>query len=113
MEDKKDGKGRVGIDTASEQSRQVVCDDDGVVCEADDGENQQDHNRSEPTQRCAELKHIPRHRNPQSEHSKSKLKGKSSSSSFSVFLEGLGFRGGGGGITEQGWVLGGEVPVGE
>lgn len=51
-----------------DQRGPVAAEDEGVVGDADDGEDEQDHDGAQPSQRGTEPEHVPRHRRPRSVH---------------------------------------------
>ena len=64
MEEEQDGKRGESGAAAGEEGGAVVAEDDSVVGDADDGENEQDHDGTQPTESRAEPEHVPRHRDP-------------------------------------------------
>lgn len=68
MEEENDDDGGEGIETAGEESGAVIGDNDGVVCDPNDGENEHDHERSQSSEGGAELEDVPRHHRPRSVH---------------------------------------------
>lgn len=64
MEEEQDGERGESGGAAGEKGRTVVAEDDGVVGDADDGEDEQDHDGTQPAESRAESEHVPRHRDP-------------------------------------------------
>lgn len=68
MKKEYDDDGDEGVQAAGEEGRTVISNDDGVVSDPNDGEDEHDHERSQPPKRGAELEHVPRHHRPRSVH---------------------------------------------
>lgn len=57
-----------GIKPTSIQSRAIISQNDSVIGDAHNPKNQEDHNRAQTPQSCAELEHIPSHGSSRSMH---------------------------------------------
>lgn len=68
MEEDQNSKRNERIKATIVESRSVISQNDGVIGDTDHSENQKDHDRAQTPKSCAELEHIPSHRNPRSMH---------------------------------------------